>query len=170
MKVLNNLHMMVNGPHIAVGWNELDGNRMHVWLVAEGSHEAGFTPKLPYTVQKDGKGKPTLYRNPPEGVAYRRPGYFDTRYLDAESKAWRTIVAEALDRARHEGLFAKAVAEREAQEANRKREAELKLVDSTREALKGYPFADPNARRNADDLLALDDELLLELAKAFKRA
>lgn len=179
MKVLNNLHMTVNGSMVAVGWTELNGNRMHVWLDMY-AHEpdeplnGGFTPVEPYRVTREYElktnaftGQRILYRNPPEGIGPRDTGYFQTRKLDADAKAWRTVVAEALDRAQHEGLFAKAVQANVAAKEAEERAKVLGMAKRVRERLE-MGFDDGELTCAAARLSTLPDEALAKLGFALR--
>lgn len=89
----------------AVGPN---GNRYHVWITTEEPLR-----------RQDG----WLYCNPPEGVDFRQPGYFNTRQYPLNSRytGMDAIVDKMMEVANREGLLGKA---RAAYAAKRAAEAE----------------------------------------------
>jgi hypothetical protein len=167
---LNNLHMTADGANVAVGWDDDDGSRYHVWLeVADGQ------PVPPYRVRKTRRmGKrmveQTLYRNPPLGTRLGDDGYFGTQYLRADAKAHAPFVTLALRRAEDEGLFAKAVATRRAAEEAEQVARKLKLVDGIRAGLEGREFKRPGACIIAKHLCEADTDDLHEIAMALRAA
>lgn len=166
MKNLNNLHMTTNDSSmISVSWEDDAGNRHHAWLEVEGGK-----PVSPYRIRTERAGlsgataKQTVYRNPPEGVERRHPGFFKTRYLDAAASANAVLVAEALRRAEAEGMFEAALSRAEteardrdaAQRAGKAAKMREQLFDR-RTRLDGRPQADEAIGL----LLALSDADLL---------
>lgn len=186
MKNLNDVSMHANGGMISVDWKDDAGNRHHVWLEVEqvpgsnyDSRNKGYVPARPYRVRREyqlstGKhdGRMTLYRNAPlkdDGSPRTRrdEGYFETRNLDCESKANAAIVAEALRIADVNGMFDKAVDERE------RKEREQAAIDLKNRAAKMREALDRRIERHAErpqlvdaiaTLMHLEDEDLVRLA------
>jgi hypothetical protein len=86
-----------------VSW-EHDGAHYHVWV-----------DRHTYTIEPDPahNRRPTLYKNPPQGVRVGMDGYFRTRKLDARKHG---IVDTVLAHARRAGFFEAAIAKVKARE------------------------------------------------------
>lgn len=104
----------------SVSWTDDRGQRFHVWLVSnrDGQDYELTVPVEPYEVRSERPmghafKRRTLYLNCPrneDGSHKNRwqHGYFQTRHLDADAKKNAPLVAEALRRAKDEGLYEKA--------------------------------------------------------------
>lgn len=94
----------------AIGWS-IDGARFYVWATA--------TSMLGVSL---GQIEETIYKNPPRGIEYRQPGYFDTRQLNRTNKTQGLIFAEVLEIVAAGDLVRKAFrAERHRRSADRRR-------------------------------------------------
>lgn len=114
---INDLAMSTN---CSVSWTDDRGQRFHVWLVSnrDGQNYEISVPVEPYEVCSERPmghafKRRTLYLNCPrnEDGSHKdrwQGGYFATRYLDADAKKNAPVVAEALRRAKDEGLYEKA--------------------------------------------------------------
>lgn len=109
----------------AISW-VYGGFRYHVWV----------NPKT-YSM-----GDGIVYKNPPLGVRYGAPGYFDPRKLKISVKANGDMVRTILDYAREIDLI--AATHKAEVEAEAARQAAIKKAqaDATRDALEKYLPAD----------------------------
>lgn len=176
MTKLDDLTMTVNGPMVAVRWREADGNYLHFWLATERDpkdHNV-CAPVRPFQIKCErrmGRSQPerTIYRNLPEEKRQRH-GNNNTRYLNAEAKAWQPVVAEALRRVEAEGFYEAALAERATKDAEadaRRKSARVGTIREGLQKLADDADAPANAVERAKDLLHHDDDVLLALSRAF---
>lgn len=92
MKNITNIHAHGSpfAPALGISWTaDYKGvvqARFHVWVDKETKQVAFDT----------GRRKKVLYMNPPKGVKSNEPGDFDTKFFDADAKAYQPIVASIL--------------------------------------------------------------------------
>lgn len=112
----------------AIGWT-IDGARFHVWGTAPNVLGIRF-----------GEIEETICKNPPLGIAYREPGYFETRRLDRTSKAQAAIFAEVLEIVTRDDLVRKAFrAERHKRSTERRRHVlEQRIYQVDADALEAW--------------------------------
>lgn len=192
MKNLNNVHMTAHGAMVSVGWKDDAGNRMHVWLAID-TDERGNSKrdandevvvKRPFEVKCErsgaystGRHMRQVYKNPPlkadgSALGRRDEGYFKTRYLDAESKAWREIVAEALRIADVSGMLEQARQAEKDNEAARETKQRQERVDRIRKGIADWQAEEPSDVATCRALIALmaaSDDDLLKVARWINR-
>ena len=132
-KNIENVEVSLNEETFAVdclAWTA-DGFQFHIWSNA-----------------------PTLYKNPPEGAEYGKPGYFETRHLDATARTNAQMISDARTIASVQGAAEKAKAallqkKAEKDEANRisyakhcKREAAEEMYDALCALLNSTDYCD----------------------------
>lgn len=134
IKDVRGISVLYGGPHSgmhALGWHDAaSGDRFHVWVdwdskAIRRERTTGLMAER-HAVQ--------VYRNPPLGnngkaLVSGQHGYFRTRKLDGESKAWAPIVEHVLGEAKRLGLFAAAEDERRVLEEGEERERQRRLAE-----------------------------------------
>lgn len=165
---------------IAVGWNDDEGRRHHVWLKTENDPErpTRFRPVSPYEAKPEYNLKtggytdpPILFRNPPIRPDGSYPGrndddFFPTRRLNAANAANKPVVDEALRRAEAEGLWEKALATAEEEKAAQHAEARAKRLAGIRKGLEEWRAEGVAVIEGqvVDALFFADDDQLLRIA------
>ena len=154
----NNIHATTYAG-IAIGWEDGDGFRLHLWLECRVTEEGEYIPKEPFRVAHNLRGlsryQRTIYKNPPALPDGSRPRFSQTTHLNADAKRWKETVEHVLHVAKRDGLVEKAKAEAKAKvEADRKEEAERR-ASVARAAL-----LELAAESNHPDLLAREFEQL----------
>lgn len=119
MKIPTNIH--VDGysdfsDNAAAAW-DLDGARYHVW----------FNLKTKEIASAHGRANPTLYKNPPQGVESKDPGYFRTVYLDATAQVHAPIVKHVFEAIEDGALIAVAIAAEKEKERQRQAENNARI-------------------------------------------
>jgi hypothetical protein len=103
MKITNVIITSLNeaGNHFALGC-EYKGARYHIWCDSN------------FNIDKmtGGGDNGTLFKNPPAGTAYKGPGYFSTRHLNADSLPSARLITEMIHWAKKTNMLATALAKR----------------------------------------------------------
>lgn len=119
-----NLH----GDKVSVSW-ETPEARFHVWAHPKSGqiqNGLGIVKGRPGDRETVGERGPVLYKNPL--VAYKEPGYFDTRSLDATKPANAKTIEYVLGVVRERGLIDKALAAH----AEKERQAQAEQAEAAR--------------------------------------
>lgn len=98
--------------NMALGWNDVEGNRYHVWF-----------DRVTRTRRND-----KLYKNPALSTPYQGKGYFHTRHLDVSAKTNMEAYTLALQIANDGKLFDRAeekVAAKRVEEQRKNQKAAL---------------------------------------------
>jgi hypothetical protein len=130
MKITNIAIVSLNaeGNHFALCC-EYKGCRYHIWCNDK------------FELDATGGMSDVLYKNPPNGVEFRKPGYFSTRYLSATSMASIEIIATMVNYARRNGLLEGARAAQADDKAAEQVKQDAAMLERRKEKLGPEMFA-----------------------------